>query len=139
MTGIWPADLPRPMQRPYQAQRADPRQERTTEKGPPAYRRLYSAVPKSVGLTIDVTRSQKAVFDQFHDEVSRHGVLPFWMDDPTTDGWALLGSDGAPIRTDDGSPILLAARWLCLFGTETPIETIIGVRFQIVFSVTVMP
>lgn len=135
----WPSDLPRPNRAGYQRQTDDPRLARRAEAGPPAYRRRWSSTTRSVALVIDVSRSQKAIFDDFHDEVTASGSLPFWMPDPTTDGWPVLDAIGAPVLAGDGAPLLLAAQWLCLFGATTPVETLRGVRFQISFGVTVLP
>jgi len=135
----WPAELPRPNRAGYQRQTDDPRLARSADAGPPSYRRRWSAVSRSVALVIDLGRSQKAVFDAFHDEVTAMGSLPFRMPDPTTDGWPVLTSDGVPILAGDGAPLLLAAHWLCLFGATTPVETMHGLRFRISFSVTVLP
>jgi len=135
----WPADLPKPQRSGYQAQFQDPRKGRSAEAGPPGWDRRYSGVARMVSLSIDVTRSQKAVFDNFFEDVALHGSLPFWMPDPVTDGWALLTSDGVPLLDQDGAPILLSARWLCLFGQDMPTETIYATRFVIGFSVAVMP
>ncbi|QEW21228.1 hypothetical protein LA6_003436 [Marinibacterium anthonyi] len=99
----------------------------------------YSSVARQVSLAIECSRAQKAVFDQFFEETTGFGALPFTMPDPTTDGWPLLADDGAPLLTTAGQPILLARQWLCLFGRETPQETLRGVTFRIAFSVSVMP
>ncbi len=50
--------------------------------------------------------------------------------------WHLIGR---PLLTGAGMPILLAARWLCLFGDTPPSEVVVGVEFRISFSVSVMP
>jgi len=135
----WPPELPRPNRAGYQRQTDDPRLARSADAGPPSYRRRWSSVSRSVALVIDLGRSQKAVFDAFHDEVTVMGSMPFLMPDPTTDGWPVLTSDGVPILAGDGAPLLLAAQWLCLFGSTTPVETMLNVRFRISFSVTVLP
>lgn len=134
----WPTSLPRPARGTYQAQLADGRISKTGG-GPPGYRRRFSSVPRLVSLSINVPRSEKAVFDDFYEEQVGFGSLPFWMPDPATDNWPLLSSEGKAILDEVGRPILLAARWLVLFGQETPVETIKGVRFDISFSVAVMP
>ncbi|MGR3273382.1 hypothetical protein DU478_17430 [Thalassococcus profundi] len=134
----WPATLPRPLRSGYQGQLVDPRLAKNAEVGPPGYRRRYSSVPRTVAMSVVVSRSQKAEFEQFHVETLRHGTLPFWMPDPTTDGWALLTDTGAPLLTSAGAPVSLAARWLCLFGTP-PSETLRGQSFTLSFNISVMP
>lgn len=136
---VWPSDLPRPNRAGYQAQLQDPRLSRSREQGPPGYRRRWSSVARPVSMVIDVTRSQKAQFDAFVEQTTQMAVLPFWMPDPTTEGWLLLNESGQPILTEAGVPVLLGAQWLCLFGAQMPVETIKGNRFLISFSVTVMP
>jgi len=79
------------------------------------------------------------VFDTFFQDQTRHGALPFYMPDPTTDGWPLLLADGRPFLTSEGKPILLAARWLCLFGDTQPAVGVVGIEFRINFNVWVMP
>jgi len=127
------------MRQGFQGQWDDPRLRKNAANGPPGYRRRYSAVARQVALTIDVPRLGKGVFDQFFEETTAMGSLPFNMPDPTTDGWPLLTSGGVPVLTGGGLPILLARQWVCLFGAEPPVETIQGVRFRIAFSVSVMP
>ena len=134
----WPASLPRPARNSWQAQQDDGRMRRSGG-GPPGYRRRFSSTARMVSLSINVPRSLKAVFDNFHRDTTAQGTMPFYMPDPTTDGWALLDAQGRPLKDGTGRPILLSARWLCLFGEEHPIETIQGVRFDIAFSVAVMP
>ena len=136
---VWPADLPKPQRDGFQVQIADPRKRKAAETGPPGYRRRWSSVARNVALSIDVTRSGKAVFDTFYDDETRMGSLPFQMPDPLTDGWALLDATGKAVLTEEGAPILLSEQWLCLFGDETPVQSARGNRFVIAFSVTVMP
>ncbi len=123
----------------FQSQLDDPRQHKQSETGPPGYRSRFSSVSRAVGMTIDVPRTQKAVFDNFYEHQTSHGSLPFWMPDPVTDGWALLTDTGAPVLTEAGVPILLSGQWLCLFGGSTPVLTIKGVRFRIAFTISVLP
>lgn len=134
----WPSELPKPSRRGYEAQNEDARLRRSSG-GVPGYRRRFSSSPRAVALSIDVPRSLKAVFDNFHDRAVASGTLPFWMPDPVTDGWPMLSPDGAPIVTGAGEPLLMGAKWLCLFGDAPPVETISGVRFDIAFSVLVLP
>lgn len=138
MIPTWPTELPRPNRSGYQRQALDPRLARSTETGPPGYRRRYSAVAETVNLVVTLTRVQRGIFDRFHADLG-HGSLPFWMPDPTTDGWPLLTGDGVPLLTGDGAPLLIAAQWLCLWGSTMPTETISGVEFIKSFSVVVMP
>ena len=136
---IWPAELPKPSRDGYEAQRFDARARRSG--GPvPGYRRRFSSAPRLVNLSIiDVPRALKEVFDNFYSLTTVDGVLPFLMPDPVTDGWPLLGADGRRILQGDQTSVLMSAQWLCLFGDQPPVETISGVRFDIAFSVAVLP
>lgn len=135
---VWPDTLPDPLRAGYLAQRQDIRVRRASN-GPPGYRRRFSSGAELVTLAIEVTRSGKAVFDQFYDLDTRFGTLPFKMPDPATDGRQLLTESGVPLLTDTGEPILLSASWLCIFGDPVPSERIVGGRFEITFNVAVMP
>lgn len=136
----WPTDLPRPLRTSWGSALQDPRLRRAAETGPPGYRRRYSSVARIVGMEIDVSRAEKAVFDRFFEDTLKLGSLPFTMPDPVTDGWALLDTDGNPLLDGNGAPILLGAIWVCLFGAEMPTESIPGgTRFRIAFTVAVMP
>ena len=134
----WPASLRKPTRNDFQSQRQDGRLKKRNG-GAPGYRRRFSSTAKGVSLMVNMSRADKAVFDDFYDSVTASGALPFYMPDPLTDGWPLLSSDGQPILDGNDSPILLAGQWLCLFGDEPPIETLVGNRFDISFSVWVMP
>ncbi len=135
----WPEELPKPERKTFQLTYLDPRLKRQGDAGPPAYRRRFSSVARPVTLSIVATRSERAIFETFFVERTAHGALPFYMPDPTTDGWPLLLDDGRPLLTSDGQPILIAARWLCLFGDSLPMITVIGVNFRVTFNIWVMP
>lgn len=135
----WPTVLPRPERNSYQQQRQDSRRKRGFESGPPGYRRRFSAVSRMVTLSIILTAHQRAVFDQFYSFSCADGASLFWMPDPTRDGWPLLGSDGTPLTDLAGAPLLVAARWLCSWGDQPPIETVQGIEFRIQFQIMVMP
>lgn len=139
----WPAELPRPERSSWSAQPQDARLKRRSDAGPPGWRRRFSSAARLVSLSVFLSRDQKAVFDTFLAYTTGGGAVPFWMPDPTTDGWPLLSSDGTPLLVsggpDDGKPILLGAQWLCTFGDQLPVESIAGVNFRMNFSVVVLP
>ena len=139
MTALWPAELPRPLRDGYRQSAVEARGARSAETGPPAYARRYSSVPRSVALSLVLSRSQKAVFDRFWRDTTRHGARPFFMPDPTTDGWPLLTPDGQYLLGTGGTPLLLSAQWLCLFGDSLPAETLRGASFTLSFDIWVMP
>lgn len=135
----WPSELPLPTQAGYRAVTDDPRLRRAAETGPPGYRRRYSSAARRVALSLMLSRSEKAVFDNFWRNTCAHGSLPFTMPDPVTDGWAALDAGGTPLLTEGGTPILLSASWVCLFGDGLPAESLRGVTFTVSFEVAVMP
>jgi hypothetical protein len=130
---VWPSELPNPERGTYQAQREDTRLKKRG-RGAVGYRRMSSSTPRLISMSIEVPRSLKAVFDNFHMDTTADGTLPFWMPDATTDGWPMLSSSGQPVLMPDGTPILLSRRMLCLFGDEMPSESVRGVRFEISFN-----
>ena len=139
MTAVWPASLPRPDRETWQRTPQEARIKRQATNGPPGYRRRFSAAAHLVTLSLTLTRADAAVFDRFHDEITAQGSLSFWMPDPTTDGWALIAAEGGALTTHDGTPILISAWWLCLFGDSLPVESIVGSEFRKTFSVVVLP
>ena len=136
---VWPAEMPRPERSTWQNTPQEARLKRQSDSGPPGYRRRFSSAADLVTLSVVLSRKDKAIFDRFFREVTQRGAVPFWMPDPTTDGWALLTSAGLPILDTSGAPILLSARWLCLFGDTLPVETVQGIEFRKTFSVMVLP
>jgi hypothetical protein len=135
----WPTALPRPERNTWQLQPQDARRKRQPDAGPPSYRRRFSSVARNVTMSVLLSRSEKAIFDQFFHETCAEGSQLFYMPDPTTDGWPMLTSDGVPVLTGDGQPLLLSARWLCAWGDQMPTETLQGLEFRKTFSVVVLP
>ncbi len=136
---VWPPALPRPERTTWQSVPQDARQKRRSDAGPTSYRRRFSSASKTVSMSIVLDRNQKELFDRFFHHDTKEGSLLFWMPDPTTHGWALGTSDGAPLMTSDGHPIVMARRWLVTFGANLPTETVQGTEFRKSFSVEVMP
>ncbi|WFE92309.1 hypothetical protein K1718_13370 [Roseibium porphyridii] len=139
MIASWPSTLPLPDRQTYGKQPDEARIRRRPDSGPPGSRGRFSSAARQVALSIDIDRNQKAVFDRFFQHELAEGSLPFTMPDPTTHGWQLFTAAESPLLTVDGTPIALAATWLCLFGDGLPSEAIRGVRFQISFQIAVMP
>jgi len=136
---VWPSDLPRPERRNWQLQRQDARRKRGFENGPPGYRRRFSSIGQMVQFSLLLSAYQRAVFDRFWRDECAEGSSLFWMPDVTRDGWPLAAADGSALRTGDGLMVLMAARWLCAWGDQAPIETIEGIEFRKSCSVVVMP
>ncbi|WP_283177496.1 hypothetical protein [Gemmobacter sp. 24YEA27] len=139
MIAVWPSSLPRPERDSWQRQSQEARRKTQADMGPPRYRRRFSGVPKLVTLSVLLDRNQRAVFDNFFEDACAQGALRFWMPDPTTEGWSLLTSGGAPLLTSAGVPILMAGRWLCAWGDQLPVETVVGIEFRKSFSIVVLP
>lgn len=139
MIMTWPAELPPPQRDSWQLTRQDPRRRRQSDVGPPSYRRRSSASAKLLTMSIVLTRSQKAVFDNFYDIDCRSGVRLFRMRDPSTDGWALLDELGRPLLDQDGRRLLISKMWLCAWGDQVPTETVVEqVKFRMSFNITVI-
>jgi hypothetical protein len=136
----WPTSLPRPERKSWQRSSQDARLKRQPMAGAPSYRSKYSRAAELVVLSVVLDRNQKAIFDNFHRYDCSDGVALFWMPDPTTDGWPLLHSNGTPLLTSEGLPLLMSKKWLCAWGDEMPVESIIGqVQFRKSFSIVVVP
>ena len=136
----WPKDLVQFERSGWQAHNQDARRRRQTDAGPPGYRRRFSSVARIVTLSLVTDRNGKAIFDRFFEERCAYGAGLFWMPDPATAGWELLSSAGAAMLDGIDRPLLLAERWLCTFGDEPPMESVVGDSgFRIAFSLAVMP
>ena len=135
----WPDTLPHPERDSWQVQPQDARRKRQSDAGPPAYRRRFSSVAKTVQLSVLLSRDEKAVFDRFFHDDCKEGALLFQMPDPTTDGWPMLSTEGDDLLIDTDTPLLLSALWLCAWGDAVPTETLVGLEFRKSFSVVVMP
>lgn len=136
----WPPTLPRPERESWQVQPMEARRRRTSETGPPAYRRRFSSVPKTVTMSLILSRSLREVFDRFFEIDCAQGSLLFRMPAPTTHGWAVLTDGGLPVLTAGGAPLLLSQIWLCAWGDQPPAETFLGqVEFRKSFTLVVMP
>lgn len=137
---VWPEALDRFERDAWQVQLQDARQRRMGDAGPPGWRRRFSNAARLVNLSIVLTRNEKAVFDRFYVDTCRQGSLLFWMPDPVTERRPLLSSGMQQLLTSGGVPILLGARWLCSFGDQTPVESIVEqIKFRKAFNVVVMP
>lgn len=135
----WPSTLPRPTRAGYGSSLVDVRRPKPNDAKVPAFRRTTSLQPRVSDLTIVVSRSQKLTFDDFFAQATQNGTLPFVMPDMSLDTWPLLSDGGAPLHTEDGRPLLIAALKTCLFGEKMPREAQRGLNFTISFQVVEMP
>lgn len=138
---VFPATLRGPLREGFSHGYGDVRRMFSPEAGPLVPRARMSQVAEPVSLTLDLARAELAVFETFWLSDTRKGSLPFLMPDPMTDGWYLLDPQGEPMLLADGSPILLAKTWLCLFGEKPPVVTPAQrrTRFRVAVSISVMP
>lgn len=136
---VFPASLPKPMRSGFSQGIGDNRRLTAPDAGPIVPRARFSSVADPVSMTLDVSRDQRAVFENWYFSEVKRGVLPFLMPDPGTDGWPLLDSNGQPILLDDGQVLTLAATWLCMFSDKVPQYTVVGVRWRIAFGLSVLP
>lgn len=140
VTLIWPTELDPPERESWGAQWDDARAHRSGEGRPSRYGRRMSAVSERVQMSLICTARQRAIFKRFYIRDTRRGALLFWMPDPSRDGWPLATPTGAPLVTPGGAPLQISARWLCLFGRETPTEASANqVEFRMSFAVEVLP
>lgn len=142
MIANWPTSLPRPERSSWKLQPMDARRKRQGDSGPPGYRRRFSSVPRFLTMSLVLTHDQRAVFDNFFHDTCQEGAISFWMPDPSNDGWPLTRESGEPLLVNalTQEPLTISARWLCAWGDELPVETVVQqVRFQKTFGVVVLP
>lgn len=139
MIQTWPVDLPRPERPSWQMTTQEARQKTQAELGPPRYRRRISKPARLVTMSLLLDRDQRAVFDQFFHVDCDEGTSLFYMPEPTTDGWDLLADDGSLLLDADDQPLLTGGVWLCAWGDQLPVETLLGVEFRKTFSIQVLP
>lgn len=139
MIASWPTELPPPERNTWSRVPQEARIKRSSDAGPPRWRRRMSAAAETIELSLLLSRDLAARFDRFYDEDTAKGSILFWMPDPTRQGWSLIGEDGQQLISDWDQPLLLAAAWLCSFGDHLPTETIVGVNMRKTFSIVVMP
>lgn len=139
MIADWPSELPLPSRKKYQHGRTEARLNTKMDAGVERTRLLSSNVADPVAWSITVDRNGKAIFDTFFKETTKRGSILFWIADPTTDGWAILDENNVPLLDGDDTPLLFSETWLCKFGDQMPVETVLGVEFEISFTLSVMP
>ncbi len=139
MIATWPTELPPPERNTWSRVPQEARIKRTSDAGPPRWRRRMSAASETVELSLLLSRDLAARFDRFYKEATAQGTYLFWMPDPTRQDWALISGDGQQLLLGSGQPLFLAGQWLCSFGDHLPTETIVGVNMRKTFSVVVMP
>lgn len=141
MAVLWPAELPkRVLVDGFSQGLPDARLRSRNDAGPAAVRRRFSRVPTPFAAQIGVDPDQLARFQTFWTVDTKGGVLPFWMPDPTADGFGLHGVEGFALLTETDKPLLIDAWRLVRFGEGAPAIAPHGpVRFRVSMTLEVMP
>lgn len=137
----WPPDLPQRFQRDgYSEAAADGRIRQKMEAGPPKVRRRTSAAVRPVSASVVVDDDGLARFNRFWEEEVAQGSLPFWLPAQSLDGFELGTADGDTLLADDGTPIVIVAWWLAIFGEGAP-KTVQAdpCSWRISFDIEVLP
>lgn len=92
-----------------------------------------------MSLTVLLNADELAVFNAFYDDTTGGGIGLFYMPDPINDGVPLAGPDGKALLGQDGSPILITSRWLCMFGEQPPRDSRVDLETRVSFQVQVLP
>lgn len=139
MIMTWPSEFPPPERDSWQMTRQDARRRRQSETGPPSFRRRFSSAARLVSMSLVLSRAQRSIFDNFYEHDCVDGTRMFRMPDPATDGWAMLDENYTPLLDETGRPLLLSARWLCAWGDQMPVETVVEqVKFRKTFNIVVI-
>ena len=136
---VWPEELERPLRDSYDQQKGDTRRRQQGDQGPPRMRRGISKGVEVIGMAFMATADERARFERFYNEDTGEGALPFLMTDWGRDGLALWDDDGAGLTDETGTPLLIAATWVCSFGEALPSITPVGVEWRIQFNLVVLP
>lgn len=134
----WPEQLPLPLREDWSRQRVDVRRQRQSDAAIMGYGRKTSAVATQITASLLLNRFQLSVFDQFWD-ICGQGVKIFTMYDPTAHDWNLLSESGSEILITDGTELMVARKLYCMWGEETPSESISGIMFKKTFGIVVLP
>ncbi|MBN8189555.1 hypothetical protein JF540_22985 [Salipiger thiooxidans] len=136
----FPTELPVPLASGYGAQRYDPRRRRAYDAGPPKFARRYSAVARSITLTMRLFAWQVAKFDRFYIDDCQEGSLPFYMKDYRIDGLNLLDENGLVLTDENDVPLLWSKIMLCAWGDTPPsFGGAIDTREIVSFSIVELP
>lgn len=138
---VWPSELPqRFLVDGYSEKLRDGRILTKTSAGPGKARRRFSSAVIPVSATLHLTLTNKARFERFWTEETDDGTIPFLIDDQTRDLVPLVTSGGSILLDVYGNPVLVAAKWLAMFGQDGPTITPVGgVQYRASFTLNVMP
>ena len=135
---VLPAELRYPLEQGYQFARGEGRRLPAPDAGPPLSAPRQTLVADRVQLTLQLSRAELAIFDNFHLVTLKRGVWPFSMPNPETDGWPLLDDEYQPILDDEGEPIGLTETWTAMIGSQ-PSRSVTGTYFRVSFDLWIMP
>jgi hypothetical protein len=136
---VWPEEFNPPIRNSFALSEGEGRLRTQAESGPVRQRSKFSSVSQPVSLTFSFTRNELARFDRFYfDEIAR-GALPFLMPDFSANGFPLMSIDGEMLTDDEDNVLTITSYWLVQLGQELPERRNIGVRWQVSFTLDVMP
>lgn len=118
---------------------ADGRLETQTEGGPPKSRLRFSSEVGAVSGMIDFQTGGYARFKRFWREETKHGSLPFLIDDQIADRTPLLDASDNPLLTEIGAPLLVSAKWLAKFAGRPKYTALGGTWFKASFGLVIYP
>ena len=135
----WPTELERPLRDGFSQQIGDNRRRQKADQGPPRMRRSTSKAIETIGMSFMATADLRDRFWRFYREEVGSGALPFLVPDWGRDGLVLWDSSGIVLTDEDGTPLLIAATWVCVFGDRLPGDVPVGVEWRIQFDLVVLP
>lgn len=140
-TPIWPSSLPQRVLRDgYSEQSQDGRLFTRTSAGPPKLRRRYSRVLKTVPASVVITYEEKAILEQFAEEETVGGSVPFLIPDQSHDDISFGDEDSDFLMDENGDYLVDKANWLVIFAqNELPRYEPFGVQWKASFTLTVLP
>ena len=127
------------MRQGYALRRTDGRLMTKPERGPPRPKTMTSKQMKTAAMILDVDHDQWSRFNRFYEEETKSGSVHFAMPQPGNDGRNVLANDGSILTDQNNNPLLITATWLCMFGVNPPVDTVVGVRWRIAFDLVVLP
>lgn len=135
----WPTELLRPLVDGFQHAKQDNRIIARSERGPPRVRRGMSKATEAVSVAFYCSDDHKARFERFHVEETDVGALPFLVPSWIVDNHDLLTAEGLNLLDHEGTPLLIAGTWVCLFGQSAPSTVPMGLEWRVSFDLVILP
>jgi hypothetical protein len=139
---VWPKELPqRVLSTGFSRTYDDGVQATSMGAGVQKTRLQTVAAPEQVQASIMATEEGIARFRRFRNEEVGRGSLPFLMPDQVCDGASITASDGTPLLTAGGQPLMQTSWWLVMFTPGSPPRDgeNRGLEFTITFQLTILP